>query len=33
MMYNFIRLVLFEDLGGVSLRHEIYMYVFVGCDY
>ena len=23
----FIRLVLFEDLGSVNLRHELYMYV------
>ena len=28
-----IRLMLFEDLGSVNLRHEISMYVFVGCDY
>ena len=28
----FIRLVLFEDLGSVNLRHELYMYVHEECD-
>ena len=27
------RLMLFEGFGSVNLGHEIYMYVFVGCDY
>ena len=28
----FIRLVLFEDLGSVNLKHELYMYVYAECD-
>ena len=28
----FIRLVLFEDLGSVNLRHELYMCVYAECD-
>ena len=28
----FIRLVLFEDLESVNLKHELYMYVYAECD-
>ena len=28
----FIRLVLFEDLGSVNIRHELYMYVYAEFD-
>jgi len=31
--YFIIRLTLSEDLGSVNHRHEIYMYVYVECDY
>ena len=27
-----IRLLWSEDLGGVNLRHELYMYVYAECD-
>ena len=29
----FIRLMLFKHFGSVNLRHEIYMYACVDCDY